>query len=43
MLLDRIEPSGLLVGGSHLPAPSLGHFVMVDGKRTWRGVELGGK
>jgi glyoxylase-like metal-dependent hydrolase (beta-lactamase superfamily II) len=43
LLLDRIEPRGLLVGASHLPAPSLGHFAMVGGTRTWRGVELGAK
>ena len=42
-LLARIEPIDALVGASHLPAPSLGHFVMVEGKRTWRGVDTAAK
>jgi glyoxylase-like metal-dependent hydrolase (beta-lactamase superfamily II) len=38
MLLQRIEPANALVGASHLPAPSIGRFVVVNGRRTWQGV-----
>jgi glyoxylase-like metal-dependent hydrolase (beta-lactamase superfamily II) len=37
MLLSRIQSSNLLVAASHLPG-GLGHFVMSEGHRTWRGV-----
>jgi glyoxylase-like metal-dependent hydrolase (beta-lactamase superfamily II) len=40
MLAQRIEASDALIGASHLPAPGLGRFVVVDGRRTWRGVTL---
>ncbi len=42
MLLARIEMGNHLVGASHLPAPSIGHFVVVNGTRTWRGVRTPG-
>jgi glyoxylase-like metal-dependent hydrolase (beta-lactamase superfamily II) len=35
MLIDRIEGQQALVGGSHLPEPSLGRFEMVEGRRSW--------
>lgn len=34
--LDRLVASNALVGASHLPAPGLGRFVAVEGKRYWR-------
>ncbi len=34
--IDRLCEEGALVGGSHLPAPGLGHFVAADGRRKWR-------
>jgi glyoxylase-like metal-dependent hydrolase (beta-lactamase superfamily II) len=34
-LIDRIQAQQALVGGSHLPEPSLGHFEMVEGRRSW--------
>lgn len=37
MLISRIQPSNSLVAGSHLPG-GLGHFVMSEGRRTWRGI-----
>lgn len=36
--LDRLVGSNALVGASHLPAPGLGRFVAVEGKRYWRGL-----
>jgi glyoxylase-like metal-dependent hydrolase (beta-lactamase superfamily II) len=42
MLAARIEAADALVGASHLPAPGLGHFVVVGGRRAWRGVSLVG-
>lgn len=40
MLLDRLEAENALVAASHFPAPGLGRFVRVEGRRTWRAVEL---
>lgn len=37
MLISRIQPSNCLVAASHLPA-GLGHLVMSEGRRTWRGL-----
>jgi glyoxylase-like metal-dependent hydrolase (beta-lactamase superfamily II) len=36
MLISRIQPSNSLVAASHLPGQGLGHFVMSEGRRTWR-------
>lgn len=36
--LDRLVADGSLVGGSHLPAPGLGHFIAGEGRRYWRGL-----
>jgi len=38
MLISRIQPSNSLVAASHLPGGGLGHFVMSEGRRTWRGL-----
>ena len=38
MLISRIQPSNALVAASHLPGNGLGHFVMSEGRRTWRGL-----
>jgi len=38
MLISRIQPSNSLVAASHLPGSGLGHFVMSEGRRTWRGL-----
>ncbi len=38
LLGARIERTQALVAASHLPLPGLGRFVIVDGKRHWRGV-----
>lgn len=35
-LLDRLSGDGSLVGGSHLPAPGLGHFVRANGATSWK-------
>ncbi len=35
-LLGRLEREGAVVGASHLPAPGLGRFVRVEGRRVWR-------
>ncbi len=35
-LLWRLEREGALVGASHLPAPGLGRFVRVQGRRRWQ-------
>jgi len=40
MLVERIEATNALIGASHLPAPGIGNFVTIDGRRTWRGVSL---
>jgi len=40
MLAERIEAVDALVGASHLPAPGLGRFVVVEGRRSWQGVTL---
>ena len=36
--LDRLVAENALVGASHLPAPGLGHFVVIEGRRYWRGL-----
>ena len=41
MLAQRIDATNALIGASHLPAPGLGRFVVVDGCRSWQGVTLG--
>lgn len=38
MLISRIQSSNSLVAASHLPL-GLGHFVMSEGRRTWRVIE----
>ena len=43
MLAERIEASNALVAASHMPAPGLGRFMVVDGRRSWAGVDLSGK
>lgn len=35
-ILERLSGDGSLVGGSHLPAPGLGHFALAKGKTAWQ-------
>ena len=37
-MLDRLGDGTALVAASHLPAPGLGRFVPLEGKRTWRAI-----
>ena len=40
-LLERVEADSALVGAAHLPPPSLGRIVRVEGRRVWRAVASG--
>jgi hypothetical protein len=36
-VMDMLENERVLVSAGHLPHPDFGHFVRVEGRRSWRG------
>lgn len=39
-VLDRLEAEGALVAAGHFPMPGFGRFERVEGRRTWRPLEV---
>ena len=37
-VLDMLENEQILVSAGHFPDPGFGHFVRVEGRRSWRGI-----
>ncbi|MCE2501734.1 MAG: MBL fold metallo-hydrolase [Dehalococcoidia bacterium] len=37
-VLDMLENERILVSAGHFPDPGFGHFVRVEGRRSWRGI-----